>query len=199
MELPRLVEVMAVVPLLLFVVKFSTCAASSGSVDDEVPAAVRQEASPPPGGLRGPTPSGCAACICPSPPFISQVRNSASNFVRLDVTQNPRNRVCGIGVCGCVLRGAVACLLHEAYGCTMRGAVVYLFTGLTNHAPAAFHGHPCTHERSGTEKEQAHRRNGSADRRDDSSNAPKAGGSDGTGDASAPCHCFDSSAGGLSR
>ena len=54
MELPRLVEVMAVVPLLLFVVKFSTCAASSGSVDDEVPAAVRQEASPLPVGSVAP-------------------------------------------------------------------------------------------------------------------------------------------------
>ena len=67
-ELPRAVAVAVVVPLLLFVVEFASCVASCpGSVDDEVPAAVKQEA-PTSGGLRGPTPSGCAACTCPSPP-----------------------------------------------------------------------------------------------------------------------------------
>ena len=63
-ELLRVVVVVVVVPLLLLVVDFgATCAASyPGSMDDEVPAAVKQEAGPPLVGLRGPTPSRCAAC-----------------------------------------------------------------------------------------------------------------------------------------
>ena len=51
-ELLRVVVVVVVVPLLLLVVEFSSCVASCpGSVDDEVPAAVKQEA--------GPLPAGC--------------------------------------------------------------------------------------------------------------------------------------------
>ena len=64
MELLRVVAVMAVVPLLLLVVEFATCAASCpGSVDDEAPAAVKQGAFPPPMGCVAPrpTPPGCAA------------------------------------------------------------------------------------------------------------------------------------------
>ena len=53
-ELPRLAAVVAVVPLLLLAVEFSTCAASCPrSVGDEFPAAVKQEA--------GPSPMGCVA------------------------------------------------------------------------------------------------------------------------------------------
>ena len=47
MEVLRVVVVVVVVPLLLHVVEFATCAVSCpGSVDDEVPAAVKQEAHP---------------------------------------------------------------------------------------------------------------------------------------------------------
>ena len=54
-ELPRVVVVVVVVPLLLLIVELSTCAAScSGSVDDEVPEAVKQEAGPPPVGSVAP-------------------------------------------------------------------------------------------------------------------------------------------------
>ena len=50
----RVVVVVVVVPLLLLVVKFASCVASfPGSVDDEVPLAVKQEA--------GPSPMGCVA------------------------------------------------------------------------------------------------------------------------------------------
>ena len=48
-ELPRLAVVAAVVPLLLLVVEFSTCVASCPrSMGDEIHAAVKQEAGPPP-------------------------------------------------------------------------------------------------------------------------------------------------------
>ena len=48
-ELLRVVAVVVVVPLLLLVVEFASCVASCpGSVDDEVPSAVKQEAGPPP-------------------------------------------------------------------------------------------------------------------------------------------------------
>ena len=48
-ELLRVVAVKVAVPLLLLVVEFASCVASCpGSVDDEVPSAVKQEAGPPP-------------------------------------------------------------------------------------------------------------------------------------------------------
>ena len=61
-ELPRGVVVAVVVPLLLFVVEFATCAACCpGPMDGKVLAAVRQEAGQSLGGLRGLTQSKCAA------------------------------------------------------------------------------------------------------------------------------------------
>ena len=55
MELLRVVVVVAAVPLLLLVVEFPPCVASfPGSVDNEVPAAVKQEAGPPPVGCVAP-------------------------------------------------------------------------------------------------------------------------------------------------
>ena len=51
MKLLRVVVAVVVVSLLFLVVEFATCAASCpGSVDNEVPAAVKQEAGPPPVG-----------------------------------------------------------------------------------------------------------------------------------------------------
>ena len=55
MQLPRVVMVVVVVPLLLLVAEFSSCAASCpGSVDGRVPPAVKQEAGPPPVGCVAP-------------------------------------------------------------------------------------------------------------------------------------------------
>ena len=77
MERPRAVVVVVVVPLLLLVIDFATCAASfPGSMDDEVPAAVKKAAGPP----LVDRVAHAARMRCLHMPFASsQVRNCSPN------------------------------------------------------------------------------------------------------------------------
>ena len=80
MELLRAMVVVVVVPLLLLIVEFASCVASCpGSVDDEVPAAVKQEA--------GPSPVGCVA---PRRPDVLHVQGAVPKTHRFGTRPRPR-------------------------------------------------------------------------------------------------------------
>ena len=84
-ELLRVVVVVFVVPLLLLVVEFASCVASClGSVDDEVPAAVKQEAGPPP--------VGCVAPRRPDALLVQALRLHSAGGEELDVVRREGRR-----------------------------------------------------------------------------------------------------------
>ena len=86
MELPRAVVVVVVVLLLLLVVEFASCVASCpGSVDDEVPAAVKQEAGPPP--------VGCVAPRRPDALLVHALRLQSAGGKELDVVRREADAV----------------------------------------------------------------------------------------------------------
>ena len=84
-ELPWAVVVLVAVPLLLLVVEFTSCVASCpGSVDDEVPAAVKQEAGPPP--------VGCVAPRRPDALPVHALRLHSAGGEELDVVRREGRR-----------------------------------------------------------------------------------------------------------
>ena len=85
-ELPRVLVVATAVPLLLLVIEFSTCAANCpGSMDDEVHAAVRQEA--------GPTPVGYMTPRRPDALPVHALRLRSAVGGELDVARRERRRI----------------------------------------------------------------------------------------------------------
>ena len=95
MELPRIVAVVAVVPLLFHVVKFATCAAScSRSVDDEVPLAVKREAGPPP--------VGHVPSRCPDALLVHALRLHSAGEEELDF-------------CRCRIQDFTRCIIRRGY------------------------------------------------------------------------------------
>ena len=80
-ELLRVVVVIAAVPPLLLVVEFATCAASCpGSMGNEAPAAVKQEAGPPP-----------VDCVAPRRPdvlLVHALRLHSAGGEELDVVRH---------------------------------------------------------------------------------------------------------------
>ena len=90
MELLSVVVVVVVVPLLLLIVEFASCVASCpGSLDDEVPAAVKQEA--------GPSPVGSVAPCRPDALLVHALRLRSAGGEELDVVRR-EGRGSDIGV-----------------------------------------------------------------------------------------------------
>ena len=90
MEVLRVVVVVVVVPLLLHVVEFATCAVSCpGSVDDEAPSAVKQETAP--------TPSGRVASCRLDALLVHALRLRSAGGEELDVVRR-EGRGSDIGV-----------------------------------------------------------------------------------------------------
>ena len=91
-KVPRVVVAVVVVPLLLLVIEYFTCAASCpGSMDDEVPAAVKQEA--------GLTPVGRMAPCRPDALLLHALRLQSAGGDGLDVARHEgRHNDVGEGV-----------------------------------------------------------------------------------------------------